>query len=351
MEILLIACMLAYAAGAQSEQSKLGLSPAQRDIMRETARHEKAVRRIAEKHGDATVPATAGKPVAVAAPAPTTSAAVSGTFGSGYRSRRPASPPLSHRAGAGAATGVTWVQEAGRGAWRSYRQRRKAEGHPDPGPVLVPMPPDRPPQVPPMPSSPPTAGESGTAAPDPVQAAEPVPVPITSEPAAPDTTAPAIPPTKTTEADTTQGVGRMAAEVTYESVMDESDELSIMCGADVQAYDRIHERAEREVGRGDALIAQMEATGFGPKVIGWVTRCKEHYAVILSEVDDLKQNTVDQGEAVVKAKHHLEMGQGLYAGIAQDMEDVAEREAYISDAVDAEDTSADTEVYETKAVA
>lgn len=141
----------------------------------------------------------------------------------------------------------------------------------------------------------------------------------------------------------------MAAEVSYESVMDESDELSIMCDDDVRVYDKIRTRAEREIGRGDALIAAMEATGFGPSVIGWVARCVENYKVIHSQIDDLQANTIAQGEAVVKAKALLEAGQGVYADIAKDMEDVAEREAYISDAVDAEDTSADTEVYETKA--
>lgn len=141
----------------------------------------------------------------------------------------------------------------------------------------------------------------------------------------------------------------MAAEVTYESVMDESDELSIMCDDDVRVYDRIRDRAEREIGRGDELIAALENAGFGSKVIAWVARCKEHYGVIRSEVDDLQQNTIAQGEAVVKAKTLLEAGQGVYADIAKDMESVAERGAYISDAVDAEDTQADTEVYETKA--
>ncbi|MGY0062822.1 hypothetical protein ACWY4P_40855 [Streptomyces sp. LZ34] len=165
-----------------------------------------------------------------------------------------------------------------------------------------------------------------------------------SEPAATE-------PTAEPTADTSGGVGRMAAEVTYESVSDESDELSIMCDDDVRVYDRIRDRAEREIGRGDALMAAMEATGFGPKVIGWVARCKENYGVIHSEVDNLQQNTIAQGEAVVKAKALLEAGQGVYADIAKDMESVAERDAYISDAVDAEDTSAHTEVYETKAVA
>ena len=143
----------------------------------------------------------------------------------------------------------------------------------------------------------------------------------------------------------------MAAEVTYESVMEESDELSIMCDDDVRVYDRIRDRAEREIGRGDALIAALEEAGFGPSVIGWVARCKENYSVIHSEVDDLQANTIAQGEAVAKAKALLEAGQGVYADIAKDMESVAERDAYISDAVDAEDTSAHTEVFETKAAA
>jgi hypothetical protein len=141
----------------------------------------------------------------------------------------------------------------------------------------------------------------------------------------------------------------MAAEVTYESVMDESDELSLMCDDDVRVYGRIRIRSEREIGRGDALIAALENAGFGPSVIGWVARCKEQYQVIHGQLDELETNTIAQGEQVVKAKALLEAGQGVYADIAKDMESVAERGSYVSDAVDAEDTSAHTEVYETKA--
>jgi hypothetical protein len=350
MEILLIACMLAYAAGAQSEQSKMGMSPAQRAILKEQTRHEKAVQRIADKHGirapdsrKAGVSPWKDPSDGAGGPAP----ALSGTFLSGYRDSRPSRPPLSHRAGSRAGTAITWAQDAGRDAWRSYRERRRKAGHDDPGPVLVPMPPAHPPQVPPIPSVPPTAGTADTLTAKP-EAAE-------TEPAAPASADSAKPkPTEATQPPTTTaanpgGVGRMAAEVTYESVMDESDELSIMCEDDSRVYDRIRERAEREIARGDALIAQMEATGFGQRVISWVARCKENYGVIRSEVDDLKANTIAQGEAVVKAKALLEAGQGVYADIANDMESVAEREAYISDAVDAEDTQAHSETYETKA--
>ncbi|MGW7617395.1 hypothetical protein ACWGLG_16315 [Streptomyces antimycoticus] len=438
MEILLIACMLAWAAGSQNEQSKLGLSPAQRAIMREQTRHEKAVRRIAEKHGGSTkVPAARvsleetassvgeASPAAHSAPVVT----VPEAFRSGYRSHTPlhrVATPMGRRAGAWAAQGVSWAQDTGKGALRAYRKRRRAAGHDDPAPT-----------VPPMPTEPPTVGTEGPAADgkgvslkrpeelkpveakaaDEVTEAKPAdtekplaevekPPVETDKPATEVTEPPAAdePPTATgaplveseeplaeaakppadeqarpttsespedttgdtptepagptaTErtaeptADTSGGVGRMAAEVTYESVSDESDELSIMCDDDVRVYDRIRDRAEREIGRGDALIAAMEATGFGPKVISWVARCKENYGVIHSEVDNLQQNTIAQGEAVVKAKALLEAGQGVYADIAKDMESVAERDAYISDAVDAEDASAHTEVYETKAAA
>jgi hypothetical protein len=61
MEVLLLAACawLAHTAGAQSEQAKMGLSPAQRDILRERTRHEKAVQKIADKHG-VTPPAERG---------------------------------------------------------------------------------------------------------------------------------------------------------------------------------------------------------------------------------------------------------------------------------------------------
>lgn len=349
MEILLIACLIAYAAGAQSEQSKLGLSPAQRDIMREEARHEKAVQKIADKHREGAVPGAAGTSPWKQPPTTSSNSATPNTFLSGYRNRRPARPPLGHRAGAWAGSGVTWAQDTGRNAWRTYRRRRNNAG-PVRGPVLVPAPPNQPPNVPPMPAHPPTVGaDKGQVAdlkktPD---AATDEPKPAGSP--TPETVRPDTAPLEPQSAATQGGTGRMAAEVTYESVMDESDELSIMCDDDVRVYDRIRDRAEREIGRGDALIAALQDAGFGSKVIGWVARCKEHYGVIQSEVDDLQRNTIAQGEAVEKAKALLEAGQGVYADIAKDMEDVAERDAYISDAVDAEDTQAHTEVYETKA--
>lgn len=141
----------------------------------------------------------------------------------------------------------------------------------------------------------------------------------------------------------------MAAEVSYESVMDESDELSAMCDDDLHTYDRIKVRAEREVGRGDTLAAQVLSTGFGATIHALVVRCREQYQIIHNGMDDLKANTVAQDEAVIKAKESLQRGQGVYADIAKDMEDVAERDAYISDQVDAEDTNAEAEHYETKA--
>lgn len=430
MEILLIACMLAWAAGSQNEQSKLGLSPAQRAIMREQTRHEKAIRRIAEKHGGSPeVPAasatpksnvpTTDRPAPAAQPGPVV-VTVPEAFRSAYRGHTPlhrVATPMGRRAGTWAAQGVSWAQDTGRGAMRAYRKRRRAAGHDDPAPVFVPMPPSEPPLVPPMPTEPPTVGADGgesngvslkrpderkpaedekpdaatevkpagvektadevteakpadTAAP-PVDAekapaetekppAQPAADKTPTTPAAPEAAGDTSPkPSEPAAAETTEeqiattpgGVGRMAAEVTYESVADESDELSIMCEDDTRICDRIRDRAEREIGRGDTLMAQMEATGFGSKVISWVARCKENYGVIHSEMDDLKANTIAQGEKVVQAKALLEAGQGVYADIAKDMESVADRDAYISDAVDAEDTQAHTEVYETKAVA
>jgi hypothetical protein len=384
MEVLLAACLLAWVAGAQSEQAKLGISPAQREIMREQTRHDKAVRQIAEKHGT-TVPQN---PVGVSPwkepPAAATPVTIPEAFRSGYRSHTPVArvaTPIGRHAGHFTATGVGWVKDTGRGALRQYRKSRRAAGQPDPAPVLVPVPVGQPTLVvPPMPTHPPTVG-GGSNVSGGVTLVKPEVSDGTTEPTADDTsttagapeastvpeettdgpavasapTAPEPEPATAGTADTTtpqdvkNGAGRMAAEVTYESVMEESDELSIMCDDDVRVYDRIRARAEREIGRGDALIAAAKATGLGEKVIAWVVRCKENYGVIHAEVDDLQQNTIAQGEAVVKAKALLEAGQGVYADIAKDMEDVAEREAYISDAVDAEDTQAHTEVYETKA--
>ncbi|MGW8679623.1 hypothetical protein ACWGNN_00890 [Streptomyces sp. NPDC055817] len=143
----------------------------------------------------------------------------------------------------------------------------------------------------------------------------------------------------------------MAAEVTYGSVMDESDELSAMCDEDLRTYDRIKKRAETEIGRGDTLAAQVLSTGFGATIHALVVRCREQYQVIHNAIDDLKANTIAQSDAVVIAKDLLEKGQGVYADIAKDMEDVAQREAYVSDAVDAVDTSAESEHYETRAAA
>ena len=362
MEILLIACMLAYTAGAQSEQSKLGLSPAQRAVMREQTRHEKAVQRIREKHGGAAPPANGTSPWKNP-PGVDPKTEAPETFWSGYRTQRPARPPLGHRAGTWAGNGVSWAQETGREAWRAYRKRRKDAGDRDPSLIVAPAQP----QYPPMPAQPPTVGGDKTSAavkPDEKPAAKPGEAPKegpaaglkkapepTPEAAKETGTAPAAETTPPTPqpADTPQGVGRMAAEVTYDSVMEESDELSAMCGDDLHTYDRIEKRAEREIGRGDTLAAQVRSTGFGQTISALVTRCTEQYRVIHGAIDDLKQNTIAQAEAVVTAKDLLERGQGVYAGIAKDMEDVAEREAYISDAVDAEDTNPEAEHYETKA--
>lgn len=359
MEILLIACMLAYTAGAQSEQSKLGLSKAQRAVMRERTRHEKAIQKIADKHGDEAIPSNGSASPWKDGPGAKSSNGVSDTFLSGYRAGRPARQPFGHRTGAKAGQGVTWAQDTWRDAWQAYRERRRREGQVGPELVTVPLPPDYPPNVPPVPVSPPTAvaatqkpnappadGDSKTGAADPAPAEKPAAEPAV-ETGPPETTAPPI----EAQPAEPQGVGRMAAEVTYESVADESDELSLMCEDDAHVYDRIRARSEREIGRGDDLVVKMQASGFGDKVIGWVARCKEQYKVILAQVDSLQTNTVAQGEQVVKAKALLEAGQGVYADIAKDMESVAVRDAYVSDAVDAEDTNPESEVYETKAAA
>ncbi|WP_434600217.1 hypothetical protein [Streptomyces sp. A5-4] len=403
MEVLLAACLLAWAAGAQSEQAKLGISPAQRAAIREQTRHEKAVRKIAEKHGT-TPPNPTGvstwKEPPAAAAGPVT---VPEAFRAGYRGHTPlarVATPMGRHAGNLTAKGVHWAKDTGRSAVREYRKRRKDAGKPDPAPVLIPPPPDRPPLVPPMPTTPPAAGSgkpAGVTLTKPAVPAEPEgvekPPEGVAEPAAGDeraTGAPEAPtapegpagdpapahvpgprapdagpeagpetgpgtrpePVRTGGAkptmDAGEGVGRMAAEVSYDSVMDESDELSLMCGDDVQVYGRIRQRCEREIGRADDLIAQLENVGAGAGVIGWVARCREQYQVVHGQLDELERNTLSQAEAVVKAKALLEAGQGLYADIAQDMESVAERGFYTSDAVDGEDTAAHSEIYETK---
>ncbi|MGW7260777.1 hypothetical protein [Streptomyces sp. NPDC054834] len=508
MEVLLLAvcAWLVHTHGAQSEQAKLGLSPAQRDILREKTRHEKTVQKIADKHGIA-APAERKPGVSPWKEAPASerdpALTLPEAFRSGWRGHtriERVATPVGRRAGLWAAQGVAWAKDTGKGAVREYRRRRRAEGHPDPAPVLVPLPPAHPPTVPPVPAEPPTAGtDSGKgegvslARPDPPSEPEagekppegtsepptaddgapgaattptapeeaahgpddgevdwasvyawdpslddftapsvpdgaeapegaadgpaPVPEPRSSEetdpvpgqapprtlpgrqpiyiplegeeraarladlekkkrvteggtavtdtvrPPAPAVTEPdpAVAPAVTdpgaapTESTNTKepaaaggGVGRMAAEVSYESVVDESDELSLMCEDDLVVYDRIGKRCQREISRADSLLAAMEAKGFGPRVMAWVTRGKEQYGVIDSELDQLKSNTKAQGEAVVKAKALLVAGQGLYADIAKDMESVADRDVYISDAVDAEDTAAHTEIYETR---
>ncbi|TVZ90467.1 hypothetical protein [Streptomyces sp. BK340] len=461
MEVLLLAaCVwLVHTHGAQSEQAKLGLSPAQRDILRERARHEKSVQKIADKHGVA-APAERGPGVSPWKEPPASERGpvltLPEAFRSGYRGHtriERLATPVGRRAGLWTARGVAWAEDTGRGALREYRKRRRARGEPDPAPVLVPVPPRDPSADPPTvgtgsgkgegvslarpdpPSEPeaaekppegaseaPTAdGRSPEASTDPTApekaADEPVPVPppateemdwaeaykwdpsdedwlrpaeaaepkSTDEPSDPamteEGTTVTEPVTAVTDSDTEpasavtepgttvtepgsavtepvnttkepaaagEGVGRMAAEVSYESVEEESDELSLMCEDDLVVYDRIGKRCQREISRGDSLLVAMEAVGFGPKVMGWVTRGKEQYGVIDSQLDELKSNTKAQGEGVVKAKALLVAGQGLYAGIAKDMESVADREVYISDAVDAEDTSAHTEVYETR---
>jgi hypothetical protein len=347
MEILLAACLLAWAAGAQSEQAKLGISPAERDLRRERVRHEKTVRKIANKHG--TSPAEADD-------VPLT---IPESFLSGYRRHTPlerVATPAGRHLGNWAAKGVYWTRDTGRSALTEYRKRRKAEGAPDPAPVITP------PVIPPMPTEPPIAGaptavvlakpEAAATAPPAIPPEEPpspdsatapadtAPVPAPREAEAPITP---IQPAQSTE----NGVGRMASEVSYESVRDESEELSLMCADDMTVYDRLQQRCEREIGRADELIAALRLAGVGDRVIGWVTRCMEQYQLINTQLGQLRQTTHAQDEAVIKARHLLEIGQGLYAGIAADMESVAERTFYTSDAVDSEDTNAHAEAYET----
>ncbi|WP_053692156.1 hypothetical protein [Streptomyces sp. WM6372] len=363
MEILLAACLLAWAAGAQSEQAKLGISPAQRSLIREQVRHEKAVRRIAEKHG---IPASSdGSPDdPKSEPSPVT---LPEAFRAGYRGYAPVArvaTPAGRLAGDWAARGVHWAKDTGRSALLEYRKRRKAAGEPDPAPVHGPQVPPMP-AYPPMPTTPPTVGSADPAnvtperpegAPESKDAEDPAPIesgtattapapePTVPEPRSEHVPEPAESANPNAPATTEGGTGRMATEVTYDSVMDESDELSLMCEDDRSVYRRIRERCEREIGRADSLIAQLKSPG----VQAWISRCAEQYRVILAQLDELDANTIAQGEGVVKAKALLLAGQGLYAGIAADMEEVEEREFYISDAVDSEDTNAAAETYETQ---
>ncbi|MDH2392986.1 hypothetical protein QCN29_30260 [Streptomyces sp. HNM0663] len=384
MEILLAACLLAWAAGAQSERAALGISPAQRELIKEQVRHDKTVRKIAEKHG-ATPPATnhAGvSPWKEPAASGEGSLTVPEAFRAGYRGHTAVArvaTPMGRRVGSWAARGVAWGKDTGRGALREYRKRRQAAGEPDPAPVAAPIPPmpAEPPTVwaedgwepeeaekpPEWASEPPAEDDGGdwftnarNAPRGPAEGHAPVPGPRSPADEAPQPAANAPDPTpdpgdggvSKTTIDDRGGVGRMASEVSYDSVMEESDELSLMCEDDVQVYGRIRQRCEREIGRADQLVAQLEDVGAGPTVIGWVTRCSEQYQVLLAQLDELEKNTISQGEAVVKAKALLEAGQGYYADIAADMESVADRDFYISDQVDGEDTSAETETYETR---
>jgi hypothetical protein len=361
MEVLIAACLLAWAAGAQSEQARMGISPAERDLRRERVRHERAVRKIADKHG--TAPADSDRE-------PLT---IPEALRSGYRGHTPlerVATPAGRHLGNWAAKGVYWTRDTGRSALEEYRKRRKAEGAPDPAPIITP------PVIPPMPAEPPTigapakvaptkpTGPAGSDVPEPKKAAispepvtpiqpessatrpDPVPLPAPREPEAPGSEDEPAKPTSAPQP-SENGVGRMASEVTYESVRDESEELSLMCDDDLTVYDRLQERCEREIGRADDLIAALRNAGVGTRVVGWVVRCMEQYQLINAQLGQLKQHTYAQDEAVVKAKKLLEAGQGVYAGIAADMESVADRPFYVSDAVDAEDTAAHTEIFET----
>lgn len=492
MEIVLLACAwLVYTAGAQSEQAKVGLSPAQRDILREKTRHDRTVQKIARKHGgDAPDSPKAGVSPWKAPSATEPAVTIPEAFQAGYRRHTPierVATPVGRRAGQWAARGVAWGKDTGRGAVREYRKRRQAAGHGDPAPILVPLPPSRPPDVPPMPAGPPEATPKGVSLARPEQGAEKAPAdpvkptsgevggsnaskPSTgpepgsgglgdglagsgapdastdaakadaqaarktapgvgadgekkdsaapsgksetgpaaseTEPARPETeSAPTEPDPSNGQADphagkslperpagaaeagpsvpespaggsearaavpesptdvpeirgpenknsepveAGEGVGRMAAEVSYESVMDESDELSAMCKEDFATYDRIGDRCEREIGRGDSLIAELQSRGAGQGLLAWIARCKEDYSSIHGQLGSLKQNTLAQGEKVVQAKGLLEAGQGVYARIGQDMEGVLDRDFYLSDAVESDDAAAHTEVYDVR---
>lgn len=432
MGLLVLACLMAWAGGAQSEQAKLGISPAQRDQMREEARHTKAIRKIAEKHSGSSVPEAGARGAAMPA-----SSTLPAAFAEGYRGFSPVervATPMGRRTGEWAARGVMWAKDTGRSAVKQYRHKRKAAGQPDPAPLLVPLPPAYPPATGtdgPHTTPPPAAADGPSPAPPtaPVEAPggpvvgperPPVPDGVTGVPAGPEAAVeppslpgprteaasetkpevtpptppadpaaggeksppvppkPAHPPTvgappkvslkkpekpesepgtptpagaptepaaPTTPAPTNQG-GTDMADVSYQSVIDESDDLRAMCDEDTAIYDRIRARCEREIGRGDTLISALKGIGAGDRVTARVVRCVEQYRAILAQLDDLQRNTIAQGEAVVRAKALLENGQGFYAGIAQDMESVADRDYYLSEAVDSEDTAAETEAYE-----
>jgi hypothetical protein len=142
--------------------------------------------------------------------------------------------------------------------------------------------------------------------------------------------------------------GRMAAEVTYDSVMEESDELSLMCQADFETYQRIKERCQREISKGEELIAELQASDpNGVTIPRWVATGIEKYRTIHALMDTLMADTIGQYEAVVQAKALLEAGQGVYAAEAANMESVGERDFYLEDHVDSDDLAADTETFET----
>ncbi|WP_103528965.1 hypothetical protein [Streptomyces sp. SM12] len=173
MEIILIACALAWTAGAQTEQTKLGLSPAERAAMREQTRHERAVQYIADNHGKPAAATAAAPPrksdALVRSDAPAGPSTLPEAFRSGYRGRtvlERVSTPMGRRAGTLAARSVTWAQDTGRGAVRAYRERRIAAGAADPAPVMVPAPPTKPPTVPPPPTAPPTEAPAAGSAPE-----------------------------------------------------------------------------------------------------------------------------------------------------------------------------------------
>ncbi|MGP3777089.1 hypothetical protein ACTWJ8_40275 (plasmid) [Streptomyces sp. SDT5-1] len=385
MELLMVAIALAWAAGAQSEQAKLNVGPAERAALREKARHERAVQKIAEKHG-----------------VPVADVDLPGTFKSGYRSPAGRIGDLIRR------HRKTTPDDAGRRAVEDYRDREVKAGRPDPAPLVAPDPNHvlvaRPPAtIPPPPAYPPTVGaatkpstgpespskaKDGTSDPTapekpadgaagavpaprsdaeaakpaaagppdaataPVTAEKPVTPPVTppvtggatagATTAAPDATPTA--PGATTAAP--EGTGRAAAEVSYTSVAEESDELNLMCDDDLAVYEKVQNVCQREATKGDELVVQIRDAGFGERIAAWMVSCKEKYATLAAQLQELRGLTMAQSEGVWKAKGLLIAGQGVYADIAKDMESVATRDAYISDRVDDEDLAAHNETFE-----
>lgn len=326
MEVLLIAA-ITWAMGQQSEQAKLGLAPEHRAHMVEQQRHEKALRKIADKHGGV-VPAPK-TPAGVTAGAGVKTPATA-SFRAGYRTHvERTAPPLAHRAGDLAGRGTLWAKDTGRKAFKRLREKRAAQGRPDPAPVI---------EYPPMPTEPPTVGverrdDEGDVRPGSTRETPPAGDASSSAPAERATATEAATEGTPAPAATPDTSGEpVSAEITYTKVYDTAESMERKSVRHMEAMERVAERAATLHGWADDLTAKLATVKAGHRLEAAVASAKEKLRVLAKLAEEYQDDCRDRAERFAVARQTLEANLGGIASAVRDSGgDIAERDYYNGD--------------------